>query len=88
MGRSRRFQKGVRGRENGHVALNVLTRSIAGRAFDRMTVPQVPAEPSWVRDVVEQADSRWLSAGSRMASPQMMTAIGAMSACCSVARTP
>jgi AhpD family alkylhydroperoxidase len=43
------------------VALNMLARSIADRAFDRMAVPRVPAEPAWVRDLVEQIDREFMA---------------------------
>jgi AhpD family alkylhydroperoxidase len=48
-------------RHNGLVALSVLTRSIADRAFDRMAVPRMPAEPPWVRDLMEQIDREFMA---------------------------
>lgn len=43
------------------MALKMLARSVAERAFDRMAVPTVPAEPAWVADLVEQVDREFMA---------------------------
>jgi AhpD family alkylhydroperoxidase len=36
-------------------------QALAERAFDRMAVPRVPSEPSWVREVVDQVDREFMA---------------------------
>jgi AhpD family alkylhydroperoxidase len=48
-------------REDARVALGSVTRSVVERAFDRISPPDRPSNPPWLRDAWEQMDREFLT---------------------------